>query len=109
VLFENLVSISGSRRTLKSIKGISSFKKLRSFKLENESLDDISELAQVTSIENVELGDSSTHEISVNDLASLPKLGILDLGGHKVIDPKSLLKFRADTTIRIKYLESQKY
>jgi hypothetical protein len=48
--FVNLVSISGSRSCLKSLKGVSVFKNLRSINFESDGLEDIAELAQVTSL-----------------------------------------------------------
>jgi Leucine-rich repeat (LRR) protein len=105
--FENLQSISGSRKSLRSLKGISGFKKLKSLILKTEQLEDISELSRVSTIESVELDGSSTHEVSIGDLVGLASLVQLDLGGHRVTDPMSLLKFRPETTIRIKGLDNR--
>jgi hypothetical protein len=105
--FVNLVSISGSRSCLKSLKGVSVFKNLRSINFESDGLEDVAELAQVTSLESLKLGDHSGHGLSMGDLAILPRLGFLNYGSHRVTDPRTLMKFRPGTSIRIKSLDSQ--
>ena len=104
--FVNLVSISGSRSCLKSLKGVSVFKNLRSINFESDGLEDVAELAQVTSLESLELGDRSVQELPIGDLAALPRLKSLDFGRHRVSDPKNLLKFRPETKIKLQGLES---
>ena len=106
--FVNLKFLSGSRFWLTSLKGVEVFKSLRSLELESESLEGISELAGVTAIEKLKLGDYSGNEIMIGDLAALPLLNSLDFGKHKVADPHSLLKFRPETSIKLKNLDSRK-
>ena len=107
VVFENLQSISGSRKSLRSLKGITGFKKLKSLRLETEQLEDISELAQVSSLEVLSLGENSAHQLEISNLSALPLLKLLDFGRHQISDPESLLKFRSETTIMLKYLDNK--
>lgn len=107
--FVNLKMISGSRSNLKSLKGVSAFNDLRSLELESDGLEDISELAQVPTLERLELGDNPKTEkqLVIGQLCSLSKLVYLNCGGHSVADPESLLKFRPDTAITLKNLKVQ--
>lgn len=104
----NLKVLRGSRYTLNSLKGIEVFKSLRSIELEGESLEQISELEGAANLEALKLSDDSTHGLTVASLATLPALKSMDLGGHGVSDPKSLLKFRPETAIFLKNLEWMK-
>lgn len=106
--FLNLLSISGSRKSLKSLKGISGFKKLKSLIMKTEQLEDFSELAQVSSLEVLSLGENSAHQLEISNLAALPLLKSLDFGRHLISDPECLLKFRSETTIKIMGLFSTK-
>ena len=105
--FVNLRSITGSRSNLNSLKGVVALKELRVLELESESLGDISELSRMTGLESLKLGDSSASPFAIAPLANLPALKSMDLGGHKVSDPASLLKFRHGTSISLKNLDSR--
>lgn len=97
--FENLTSISGSLENLKSLRGISAFKKLKSLELDSESLEDISELAQLREFERLSLSSYADQKLSIGSLSEIASANHLNFGGHQVIDPQSLLKFMPSTEL----------
>ena len=105
--FVNLKSLSGTRPNLMSLNGVEAFKSLCSLEIQTESLEDIKELAGLTSLEKLKLSSCLDHELIIGDLAALPLLNSLDFGEHKIADPQSLLKFRPETFIKLKNLNSR--
>ena len=90
-----------------SLNGVEAFKSLCSLEIQTESLEDIKELAGLTSLEKLKLSSCLDHELIIGDLAALPLLNSLDFGEHKIADPQSLLKFRPETFIKLKNLNSR--
>jgi hypothetical protein len=106
--FVNLKVLGGSSYTLQNLNGIELLKSLCSIELEGECLEQISELAGLSNLEKLKLSENSAHALAVAPLANLPALKSMDLGGHGVSDPDSLLKFRPETTIKLKNLQWKK-
>ena len=106
--FVNLISISGCISGLKTLKGVSLLKKLRELDLKEESLEDISELSQLSLFETLGLNSYSKQKLTIGSLAAIASAKALKFGGHQVTDPESLLKFSPKTELSIMGLDFRK-